>query len=110
MDLNAAHTRKTALILSLAANLGFLGYFKYTNFPLGTHYDIVPPLGTASTPSSSASLYAVDVYRGQQTAIRNPPDYALFSIAFFPQLVAGPHRPSPWDFFRDLLHLVGAHR
>ena len=33
--------------------------------------------------------YVIDVYRGEQKAIRNPIDYALF-IAFFPQLVAGP--------------------
>ena len=33
--------------------------------------------------------YVVDVYRGEQKAVRSPIDYALF-ICFFPQLVAGP--------------------
>ncbi len=48
--------------------------------------------------------YVVDVYRGEQEAIRNPIDYALF-ICFFPQLVAGPIVRAR-DFFRDLL--IGA--
>jgi alginate O-acetyltransferase complex protein AlgI len=42
----------------------------------------------------------VDVYRGQQCAVRNPVDYALF-ICFFPQLVAGPIVRAR-NFFRDL--------
>ena len=101
---------KLALILSLAANLGFLSFFKYTNFliavfaPLAGQpvrvFDIVLPLGISFHTFQSIS-YVVDVYRGQQTAIRSLPDYALF-IAFFPQLVAGPIVRAR-DFFRDLL-------
>jgi D-alanyl-lipoteichoic acid acyltransferase DltB (MBOAT superfamily) len=105
--------RKTAVLLvSLAANLGFLGYFKYTNFLLGnlaslagrdpaaTHLDIVLPLGISFHTFQSLS-YVIDVYRGEQRAIRNLADYALF-ISFFPQLVAGPIVRAR-DFFRDLL-------
>src|ERR1700686_4309562 len=44
--------------------------------------------------------YVVDVYRGEQRAIHNPIDYALF-ICFFPQLVAGPIVRAR-DFFHDL--------
>jgi alginate O-acetyltransferase complex protein AlgI len=44
--------------------------------------------------------YVVDVYRGEQTAIRNRVDYALY-IAFFPQLVAGPIVRAR-NFFADL--------
>ncbi len=101
---------KLALILSLAANLGFLGYFKYTNFLAGVIapltgqparvFDIVLPLGISFHTFQSIS-YVVDVYRRQQPAIRSLPDYALF-IAFFPQLVAGPIVRAK-DFFRDLL-------
>ena len=92
--------RKLFLILSLAANLGFLGFFKYYNFLAGMlaevlRHDahafalsIVLPLGISFHTFQSMS-YVVDVYRGEQKAIRNPVDYALF-IAFFPQLVAGP--------------------
>ena len=88
------------LALSLTANLGFLGFFKYYNFlagmaaalfrlpPQSLALAIVLPLGISFHTFQSLS-YIVDVYRGQQKAIRNPVDYALF-IAFFPQLVAGP--------------------
>ena len=105
--------RKLLLICSLSANLGFLGIFKYYNFlasnvalllgrpPNSFWFDIVLPLGISFHTFQSMS-YVVDVYRGEQAAIRNPTDYALF-ICFFPQLVAGPIVRAR-DFFRDLLH------
>jgi alginate O-acetyltransferase complex protein AlgI len=105
--------RKLVLILSLSANLGFLGFFKYYNFlagnlaaligrpPRSFWLDIVLPLGISFHTFQSMS-YVVDVYRGEQRAVRNPIDYALF-ICFFPQLVAGPIVRAR-DFFRDLLH------
>ncbi|HSP70598.1 MAG TPA: MBOAT family O-acyltransferase, partial [Bryobacteraceae bacterium] len=92
--------RKMFLVLSLAANLGFLGFFKYYNFlasilaealrkdPHVFALSIVLPLGISFHTFQSMS-YVVDVYRREQKAIRDPIDYALF-IAFFPQLVAGP--------------------
>jgi len=104
--------REGLLILSLSANLGFLGFFKYTNFlannlalligkPSGSFFmDIVLPLGISFHTFQSMS-YVVDVYRGQQKAVRDPVDYALY-ICFFPQLVAGPIVRAR-DFFRDLL-------
>ncbi|MCU1238411.1 MAG: rane bound O-acyl transferase, family protein [Candidatus Solibacter sp.] len=103
--------RKAVLVFSLAANLGFLGFFKYYNFlagnlalavgrPVNSFFlDIVLPLGISFHTFQSMS-YVVDVYRGQQRAVRNPVDYALF-ICFFPQLVAGPIVRAR-DFFRDL--------
>ncbi|MEO8592470.1 MAG: MBOAT family O-acyltransferase [Candidatus Solibacter sp.] len=107
----AGRRRKAVLIFSLAANLGFLGFFKYYNFLAGNLalglgrpsnsflLDIVLPLGISFHTFQSMS-YVVDVYRGQQRAVRNPVDYALF-ICFFPQLVAGPIVRAR-DFFRDL--------
>jgi alginate O-acetyltransferase complex protein AlgI len=104
--------RKVILILSLSANLGFLGFFKYYNFlaanlalligrPANAFFrDIVLPLGISFHTFQSMS-YVVDVFRGEQVAIRNPIDYALF-ICFFPQLVAGPIVRAR-SFFRDLL-------
>ena len=92
--------RKAFLILSLAVNLGFLGFFKYYNFlaemlaralglgPEAYALSIVLPIGISFHTFQSMS-YVVDVYRGEQKAVRNPVDYALF-ISFFPQLVAGP--------------------
>jgi alginate O-acetyltransferase complex protein AlgI len=105
------HRKKLVLILSLCANLGFLGFFKYFNFmadnlaavlgraPHSFGFDIVLPLGISFHTFQSMS-YVVDVYRGEQAAIRNPIDYALF-ICFFPQLVAGPIVRAR-EFFRDL--------
>jgi len=98
------------LILSLAANLWFLGFFKYYNFlagltaqltgldPNSLTFSIILPLGISFHTFQSMS-YVVDVYRGEQSAIRNPVDYALF-IAFFPQLVAGPIVRAG-EFFKD---------
>lgn len=92
--------RNAVLIASLCANLGFLGFFKFYNFlgdnvalllgqPAHSFFlDIVLPLGISFHTFQSMS-YVVDVYRGEQQAVRNPIDYALF-ICFFPQLVAGP--------------------
>jgi alginate O-acetyltransferase complex protein AlgI len=92
--------RKLFLVVSLAANLGFLGFFKYYNFltsnlmralslpPDSLALSIILPLGISFHTFQSMS-YVVDVYRGEHKAIRNPADYALF-ISFFPQLVAGP--------------------
>jgi alginate O-acetyltransferase complex protein AlgI len=108
-----SHHRQWALAASLASNLGFLAVFKYYNFaasnvavllgfpPARFYFDIVLPLGISFHTFQSIS-YVVDVYRGQQKAIRRPLDYALY-IAFFPQLVAGPIVRAR-DFFRDLYH------
>ena len=111
MERVAPSRRKPLLILGLAANLAFLGFFKYFNFLTGNvallmgrpldsfAFDIVLPLGISFHTLQSIS-YLVDVYRGEQVAIRNPIDYALF-ISFFPQLVAGPIVRAR-VFFRDL--------
>ena len=110
---------KALLILSLSANLGFLGFFKYYNFLAGNlalllgrppHsflLDIVLPLGISFHTFQSMS-YVVDVYRGQQKAVRNPIDYALF-ICFFPQLVAGPIVRAH-EFFRRSVPLAARPR
>jgi alginate O-acetyltransferase complex protein AlgI len=105
--------RKTVLTASLCANLGFLGFFKFYNF-LGSNLawvldmpadsfflNIVLPLGISFHTFQSMS-YVVDVYRGEQQAVRDPVDYALF-ICFFPQLVAGPIVRAR-NFFHDLWH------
>jgi alginate O-acetyltransferase complex protein AlgI len=92
--------RRLYLVLSLAANLGFLGFFKYYNFladivvqlmglaPRSFALSIILPLGISFHTFQSMS-YVIDVYRGEQKPIRSIIDYGLF-IAFFPQLVAGP--------------------
>ena len=106
-----ARKRKIALMISVGANLAFLGFFKYYNFlasnvalfsdrPENAFYlKIVLPLGISFHTFQSIS-YVVDVYRGEQQPIRNFLDYAVF-IAFFPQLVAGPIVRAR-EFFVDL--------
>ena len=105
--------RKLFLVLSVAANLGFLGFFKYSNFladnlswllghaSSARAFNVVLPLGISFHTFQSLS-YVVDVYRGQQKAVRDPVDYALF-ISFFPQLVAGPIVRAR-EFFGNLWH------
>ncbi|WP_291773929.1 MBOAT family O-acyltransferase [Luteibacter sp.] len=95
--------RKGLLILSLVANLGLLGFFKYGGFvlanlqsafgALGVAYqppgwDIVLPVGISFYTFASLS-YTIDVYRREIDGRTGLRDYALF-VAFFPHLVAGP--------------------
>lgn len=90
--------RKLYVALSLCANLGMLGYFKYTNF-LGEifgalinqpfqGFNIALPVGISFFTFQSLS-YTIDVYRGNIKPLRNMLDYAFY-ISFFPPLVAGP--------------------
>ena len=110
---DSPRSRKIALIVSLSANLGLLGFFKYYNFfasniahllhrPENSFaLSIILPLGISFHTFQSMS-YVIDVYRREQKPIVNPIDYALF-IAFFPQLVAGPIVRAR-EFFGDLYH------
>ena len=105
------HKRKYYLILSLVVNLGFLAYFKYTNFILGVFndlnvfsykfpiYDIILPVGISFYTFQSMS-YTIDVYRGHTPARKSFIDFSLY-VSFFPQLVAGPIVRAS-TFFRDL--------
>jgi alginate O-acetyltransferase complex protein AlgI len=107
----ASRSRQAALIASLGANLGILGFFKYYNFFAANLAEIlhrnagsfalsiVLPLGISFHTFQSMS-YVIDVYRKEQEPVRNPLDYALF-ISFFPQLVAGPIVRAR-EFFADL--------
>src|SRR5689334_17013974 len=95
--------RHAWMLLSVIANLGMLGYFKYGQFLLdnftalmGTlgiayhpaHYDIVLPVGISFYTFATMS-YTLDVYLRRAAPAQNLLDYALF-VTFFPHLVAGP--------------------
>lgn len=95
--------KKLTVAGSFIINLGILGYFKYTNFFLGTlqaifaklhialnipTFDILLPVGI-SFYTFQALSYTMDVYRDEIYAEKNFFQYALF-VSFFPQLVAGP--------------------
>jgi alginate O-acetyltransferase complex protein AlgI len=109
--------------MSIAVNLGVLGFFKYMNFFIeslyqatGTAYDpktdllhLIIPFGI-SFYTFEAISYTVDVYQKRIKAERNLPNFLLF-ILFFPHLVAGPivrakdflrqaHRPKRWSWIR----------
>ena len=89
--------RKSLLVLGVAFNLGLLGFFKYTDFLIGTVnatlatamplQHILLPLAISFFTFQQIA-YLVDVHKGGTT----DPDllhYCLF-VSFFPQLIAGP--------------------
>ena len=91
--------RKLMLIIGIAANLGILGYYKYSNFFLNTLDHMIP--GT-SLPRTSIALplgisfftfqelsYLIDLYRGKFPVQKNPLDLGLY-VSFFPKLIQGP--------------------
>lgn len=95
--------RKMFLYLSLFVNLGFLFYFKYTNFFIDTFVDsfklfgktlevsslnIILPVGISFYTFQTLS-YTIDIYRKQLKPTKDPIAFFAF-VAFFPQLVAGP--------------------
>lgn len=95
--------RKALLGVSLAANLGLLGFFKYFNFfadsaalllgslgwNVGTStLHIILPVGISFYTFQTLS-YTVDIYRGEFEPSRDVIEYLAF-VSFFPQLVAGP--------------------
>ncbi len=97
--------QRSVLAISMISNLSLLGFFKYANFltvnytalveslgltgmGLDNVFKVTLPLGISFYTFQSMS-YAIDVYRGEAVAIRNPIDYWCY-VAMFPQLVAGP--------------------
>ena len=89
---------RAVLLLSVAGNLGILGFFKYSNFFIET----VNAVGGMDFPLLELSLpigisfytfqtmsYTIDVYLGQARAQKNLVQFGAY-VAMFPQLVAGP--------------------
>jgi alginate O-acetyltransferase complex protein AlgI len=98
-----ARGRKLWLTLSIVANLGILGFFKYFDFfatslaallqrldiPFQTStLRIILPVGI-SFYTFQAMSYTIDVYRGAIPVCRSLVNFLAF-VSFFPQLVAGP--------------------
>lgn len=98
------HRRKRWLLfISIATNLGILGFFKYYNFFIDNFAEAFRLFGYAFEPYTlriilpvgvsfytfQALSYTIDVYRGKLVPTRDPVAYFAF-ISFFPQLVAGP--------------------
>lgn len=89
---------KVWFIISITISLGFLAFFKYTdffieNFSLATGLSV--PLLNIALPIGISFYtfqligYTIDVYRGDVAAEKNPIALATY-ISFFPQLIAGP--------------------
>lgn len=99
-----AGRRKAILVLAIAAHLGLLGYYKYTNFfldvvsdasvllggtePWRLDFRVLLPVGISFFTFQSLG-YVIDVYRRTTTAVSDFLRFAVY-VSFFPQLVAGP--------------------
>lgn len=110
LDYNMGHRMRSDperkrlwLTLSMAGNLGMLGYFKYMDFFLDNviaalegmglqtnlhTLGIFLPVGISFYTFQTMS-YTLDIYRDKLEPRRDFLDYVVF-VSFFPQLVAGP--------------------
>jgi alginate O-acetyltransferase complex protein AlgI len=88
---------RAVLLLGIAFNVAFLGYFKYANFLVGSINDafgtqmilsqIILPLGISFITFQKIA-FLIDVQAGRVESFTLQ-DYCLF-VLFFPQLIAGP--------------------
>lgn len=89
---------KIALLICLIGNLAILGFFKYTDFLIGSVngllggeislLNIALPIGISFYTFQTMS-YIIDVYWGKVPAQRNFIAFAAY-VTLFPQLIAGP--------------------
>lgn len=106
IQIENSKTKKQAtfwLVLSIAINLGFLGFFKYYNFFIENFAELLNTMGFGvnmwilkvilpvgiSFYTFHGLSYVIDVYKKRIPAERNYVDYAVF-VSYFPLLVAGP--------------------
>ena len=92
------HLSRVFLVVSMAANLGLLGFFKYgdffignTNLFFGTNLSLLSvalPVGISFFTFQTMS-YSIDVYRGEVEAQKNLITFGTY-VSMFPQLIAGP--------------------
>src|SRR5260370_16072352 len=88
---------QAVLMVGIAFNVAFLGYFKYSNFLVGAINDafgtqmvlarIILPLGISCITFQKIA-FLIDVHAGRVESFTLQ-DYCLF-VLFFPQLIAGP--------------------
>ena len=111
--------KKSLLAFGVIANIGLLGYFKYTDFfieNVNSVFDASVPLLHLALPLAISFFtfqqiaYLVDSYRGE-THEYNFLNYALF-VTFFPQLIAGPivHHKEMMPQFSSRWNLVKNYR
>ena len=88
---------RAVLLLGIAFNVAFLGFFKYSDFIRGTINDVfganlvlmhlILPLGISFITFQKIA-FLIDVHAGRAKSFTLQ-DYGLF-VLFFPQLIAGP--------------------
>jgi alginate O-acetyltransferase complex protein AlgI len=100
---------QAVLLVGIAFNVAFLGYFKYSNFLVGAVNDafgtqmvlarVILPLGISFITFQKIA-FLMDVHAGRVESFTLQ-DYCLF-VLFFPQLIAGPivHYPEMMPQFR----------
>ncbi len=95
--------RRAWLAVTVAVNLGVLGFFKYADFGISTASALLRAVGVDASPhllgvtlpvgisffTFESMSYVIDVYRRQIPAHPSYLRYLLF-VAFFPHMVAGP--------------------
>lgn len=96
--------RRLFLALSLGANIGILGFFKYFNFFIASLRDLLAAFGASDVSLTTLSIilpigisfytfqsmsYAIDIYRRKLAPTKDFIQFTAF-VSFFPQLVAGP--------------------
>jgi alginate O-acetyltransferase complex protein AlgI len=95
--------RRRLLLVSVAINLGILGFFKYFNFFVDSATDLLASLGLSpnvpvlqillpvgiSFYTFQTLAYTIDVFRRRLVPVSDLLLFAVY-VAFFPQLVAGP--------------------
>lgn len=98
LGLERISNKKLLLILAVACNLGLLGFFKYTDFVIGSINGLLGtqiPLMHISLPIGISFFifqtlsYVIDVYRKEVKVQKNPLFLGAY-VASFPQLIAGP--------------------
>jgi len=99
----AERRRRRWLLVSVAVNLGILGFFKYSGFFLDSLSELSTSLGLGElNPALRVVLpvgisfytfqtmsYTFDIYRRRIRPTRSIIDFGTY-VAYFPQLVAGP--------------------
>jgi len=99
--IGASKSRRVArglMISSIVINLGLLGFFKYSDFLIGTVNwllgssiplpELPLPIGISFYTFQTMS-YTIDCYRGEAKVQKNILDFGVY-VTMFPQLIAGP--------------------
>lgn len=98
LDTGRKQAARWVVASSAIINLSLLGFFKYTDFLLGTWNQMfrteIPLLGLAlpigiSFYTFQTMSYTIDVYRGKAKVQHNIVNFGAY-VSMFPQLIAGP--------------------